>query len=737
MAPVNPAADGEFVSLEIEVDSTAVLDVGVGTGVEAFKKSASSTSTTSSDPDPKENDDPKDDEEQKDDKDNKSKDDKDKDKDDKDEDDKDDKDKKDRQRQLMEKDHKKDENTAKSKKAESETTKTTTTRNTAEGPDKVWIEISSESIDRLSRTVLFKINDFGKYFDITNDDKIKYRVKYDWNGQTYYWDGKIRRKSSKVVSYMEESDEPSFSIATFSCDHGYVFPLPQMVKNVKKQDPDVVFFAGDQIYEQYGGYGFIRGPLEVAMLDYLRKWYLFGWTWRDVLKDRVSVILADDHDVYHGNLWGEKGVPLDWDKPYTNGGYKMNPIWVNAVQKTQMGHLPDPYDPTPIEQDIEVYYTDFVYGGVPIAIVEDRKFKSAPSSVLPNGWKNVEDAKLELNPYGGQLLGGRQEVFLQNWSQETESTDLRLVLSASIFAHTATHVGYKLVPDKNNADSTGWPKRGRDRALRPLMNNADNTVMLHGDQHMGILVKHGIDEHEDGPFAFMVPGTANGYPRAWWPEGQDAPEETWTGQFEDDFGNFFTVYAAANPDVGSNRLNTFGPNVVETAHKKGSGYGVMTFYPERSDINFDMWRFDFDAKNINPDGSDQFSGFPQSFKLSPGGETRRRHRLADVDATVATDSLSSASAALDIINDHLKHLDGVGVDVGAREESSTTSTTTSTQETDDRQKQRRQKQRQARLLEREVRMNSWIDGEVLQGGREDDKEKLRQVVDTMKREEMM
>jgi len=36
-------------------------------------------------------------------------------------------------------------------------------------------------------------------------------------------------------------------------------------------------------------------------------------------------------------------------------------------------------------------------------------------------------------------------------------------------------------------DSNGWPRSGRDRALRPLL--GDNTVMLHGDQHPGLFVQ--------------------------------------------------------------------------------------------------------------------------------------------------------------------------------------------------------------------------------------------------------
>ena len=48
------------------------------------------------------------------------------------------------------------------------------------------------------------------------------------------------------------------------------------------------------------------------------------------------------------------------------------------VQRCQTWHLPDPYDATPIERGIGVYYTRLRVGGIDFAILEDRKFKSGP-----------------------------------------------------------------------------------------------------------------------------------------------------------------------------------------------------------------------------------------------------------------------------------------------------------------------------------------------------------------------
>ena len=489
-----------------------------------------------------------------------------------------------------------------------------------------WTQVDSATIDPLSRTALFRLEGWN----VEGKTDTPYRIGYTWSGTTYHYEGKIRKNPT---------DQDAISIATFSCDHGYAFPLPGMVRNVITQDPDLVFFAGDQIYEHYGSFGFVdvgEGSTHLAMLDYLRKWFLFGWTWRDVLKDRPSVIVPDDHDVFMGNLWGEGGKPMREGTAEAAGGYKMPPAFVNAVQRTQTDHMSDAFDPTPVEQGIGVYYHDFQYGGISLAVIEDRKWKSGPNNVLTGAWKTAGPEQLDSEV--AELLGPRQEAFLIDWASRTQSDDLRVVMSATIFAHASTNVGNQLKKDQNNCDSNGWPKRGRDRALRPLMNNP-NTVMLHGDQHMGILVKQGIDQYNDGPYAFMVPGTTNGYPRAWWPQGPEADISTWTGDFEDDFGNKFTVFAAANPDVGANTISIYQGDAEDNAHRKGSGYGVLTYQRAKarspSSITFNMFRFNFDA--ANPKETDQFTGFPQSFVLD-NGEERRRHdrRNLEREATIGS-----------------------------------------------------------------------------------------------------
>ena len=276
---------------------------------------------------------------------------------------------------------------------------------------------------------------------------------------------------------------------------------------------------------------------------------------------------------------------------------------MNAVQRTQSAHLPDPVDPVPIEQGITVYFTEMSYGGVSFAIIEDRKFKTGPESVFLEEFARPSDP-VKLDAPSAELLGKRQEEFLRRWARQRDGA-FKVVLSQTIFCKVTTHAGALLRPTATDLDCGGWPQSGRRRALEAIL--PANALMIHGDQHLGALIHHGIDAWEDGPMAFMVPGTANGFPRAWWPEAERAD-----GRYLDGLGNRMTVLAVANPEKRSNELPRATTNPEELAHRKGSGYGIVRFDKVKRTITFETWRYLFDA--ANPKAEDQFSGFPRTIK---------------------------------------------------------------------------------------------------------------------------
>ncbi|MDX1639623.1 MAG: hypothetical protein R3281_16785, partial [Balneolaceae bacterium] len=243
---------------------------------------------------------------------------------------------------------------------------------------KSWKTLRETTVHPLARTAHFRFEKWSYDRDIPYRLRVELPLKSGTN--EYFYKGTIAA---------DPVGEDRLKAAVFSCNQEHGFPDTEVVKNVAKHRPHMAMFLGDQFYESFGGFGVERSHnLEMATLDYLRKWYQFGWSYRDIFRDIPSVFIPDDHDVFHGNIWGEGGKAADVSQGFgsesqDSGGYKMLPEWVDMVQRTQTSHLPDPYDPTPVKQDIGVYYTDWIYGGISFAIIEDRKFKTAPANVLP------------------------------------------------------------------------------------------------------------------------------------------------------------------------------------------------------------------------------------------------------------------------------------------------------------------------------------------------------------------
>ena len=134
---------------------------------------------------------------------------------------------------------------------------------------------------------------------------------------------------------------------------------PDIIANIKAQDPDLLFFSGDQSYDHS---------------KHTAAWLLFGRQFGEIIKDRPTIAIPDDHDVGQGNIWGAGGKKSNLGGG-ADGGYTMPVPYVNMVQRAQTWHLPDPVDPTPVDRGITVYYTKMNVGGVGFAIIEDRKWK--------------------------------------------------------------------------------------------------------------------------------------------------------------------------------------------------------------------------------------------------------------------------------------------------------------------------------------------------------------------------
>ena len=439
-----------------------------------------------------------------------------------------------------------------------------------------WITRQESKIADAGWIATFRIENW----DSSTDQR--YRLNHNM-GATF--EGLIRK---------DPANKEEVSIAVLSCNSYLgIESREEYVTNINYLDPDLIFFAGDQVYYHE---------------QHTAGWLKFGMQFRELFRNRPCVILPDDHDVGQGNLWGENGIVSSFEQG-EDGGYVRPPEYVNLVQKAQTSHLPEPFDQAPVNQNIGTYYTNFSLGEIDFAIIEDRKFKSAPLGNIPqhNGENldQIEDANVDFSFLEREknlsLLGDRQLAFLDEWSL-SNPTHIKVVLSQTGFSGTAHLLGGQHRRIIADFDSNGWPKSGRRKALQRI--KQANAIHLGGDQHLGVVIRHGIENHRDGPWSFLAPAIANDvYNRWWWPLGSVPGENhdtknplPWTGDYKDGFGNKITMYAYANPDTKSN----------------GEGFGYVRIDKRKKEVIFECWPRWTDVPD---DDNKQFKGWPITVSL--------------------------------------------------------------------------------------------------------------------------
>jgi hypothetical protein len=460
--------------------------------------------------------------------------------------------------------------------------------------DGAWKEIAKQEVNDLGWSTTFRIPEWD---DSAN---VEYRLRH---GEKATFEGLIRKSPG---------DKNEIVLAALNCNSNKDRDLrPEYVRNINHQDPDLVFFAGDQSYDHK---------------EHTAAWLKFGLAFRDIFRTRPCITIPDDHDIGQGNLWGENGKQakrVEGD----DGGYFYHPEYVKMVERQQCAHLPDAYDPTPIEQGIGVYYTRLLLGEIDFAILEDRKFKTGPNGRHPMKGPRPDhildpkyDPKLIDTP-GLELLGKRQEAFLDEWAKMKEGVSMKVVLSQTGFAGGAHLHGSRNNRLHADLDSNGWPQAGRKRALE-LIRKA-GAVHIGGDQHLATLIHHGLDDFRDGPWAFVPPAICNTYyGRWWWPEDEkpgvnpvpDSPLP-WTGDYLDGFGNKISMIAYANPHPERVNISAWREQPkLSIGPKQGwaDGYGLIRFQKTSKQVTFECWpRF----SDVTQPDAKQFPGWPVTIGL--------------------------------------------------------------------------------------------------------------------------
>jgi alkaline phosphatase D len=458
--------------------------------------------------------------------------------------------------------------------------------------------------------------------------------------------GKLRQHTFEGTIRKDPKGRNEITVGLLTCIWDMGFPHSEFTQHLGWHKPDVLFWTGDQVYEPVGGFGVMetRDPdlLVPSMHDYLRKWYIFGWATRDLTRQIPSVCMPDDHDMFHGNIWGCGGKPTDPAYPppgyksQDSGGYKMPPRWVNMAQRTQTSHLPDPFDSTPVLQGITVYYTHLLWGGISFAVLEDRKWKSAPKIQCPeaqitNGFPKDPrwDARKDDVPTA-ELLGQRQLDFLEYWAGDwSGGAWMKFAVSQTLFACLATEpegdaddsydpklpilpVGEYPPNDWMMADhdSDGWPQHGRNDGIRKWRKAF--AIHLSGDQHIGTTSHYGVDEYRDGVYAVCTPAISNIFPRRWFPAhpGKNPlPGMRNTGDYLDRFGNHMTVLAAACP-------HQYPGSGLEGLRNRATGYSILRCNRETREVQVAIW-----PRWVDPSasGAKPYPGWPITVKQLDNG----------------------------------------------------------------------------------------------------------------------
>jgi len=207
---------------------------------------------------------------------------------------------------------------------------------------------------------------------------------------------------------------------------------------------------------------------------------------------------------------------------------------------------------------------------------------------------------------GLKLMGDRQLKFLDAWSQDWTRAELKVALSQTAFCgavHLHGSPKNRLLAD---LDSNAWPQTGRNKAVAAIRRVW--APHLCGDQHLAVVVKHGVNSPGDGPLAFTSPAIVNTIYGRWWHPEDEKPGTNavlnsplpWTGDYLDGLGNHIRMLAYANPEDRSDET------------KRSDGYGLVMFDKKNQTGRFECWHRFADLSKGN---AGQFPGWPVTFRF--------------------------------------------------------------------------------------------------------------------------
>lgn len=433
-----------------------------------------------------------------------------------------------------------------------------------------WTNVASVAAEYPGWFARYRIENWDNTLDVP------YRVRHDVDGA-----GGTAESSYAGLIRHDPAEKDTIVMAALGCiGQSWTDRMTNLVAAIEEEDPDVVFFSGDQYYVNY---------------EHTAGWLNFGLQMKETFRNRPAMVIMDDHDYSFGNVWGAGGKQ-DLSRGSTKGGFYWSAEFINMVQAAMTSHLPDPYDPTPVDRGIGVYYTRMRVGGIDFALLEDRKWKSGPGdpgNFVQNSDKITDETidTMTFDKPGLVLLGQRQLDFLDDWAQDWRGAEMKTVLSQTTFASVPQLHGGSFQRQVANLDANGWPQTPRNNALRAI--RRAKALHVCGDQHMASVVQYGIDGFRDAGFGFTTCAAYNTiFPRAWSlsakqiAEGGDNPREATTlpdtGDFLDGFQNPITMLAYGNLQNQSNPAWKDQPT-------RRDGFGIVRYHKPERTMTIESW----------------------------------------------------------------------------------------------------------------------------------------------------
>lgn len=428
-----------------------------------------------------------------------------------------------------------------------------------------WTNVASANVTYPGWYANYRVENWDNTKDVQY--RVRHKASAAFNESTY--EGLIRH---------DPVEKDTIIMATLGCiGKNYNDDKLGLVAGIQAEDPDLIFFSGDQYYLNY---------------EHSVAWLEFGRWAKELFRNRPAIVIMDDHDYSVGNIWGRGGAQAV-ARNTVKGGFYWDARYINMIEAAMTSHLPDPYDATPIDRGIGVYYTRLRVGGIDFALLEDRKWKSGPAdpaNFVYNSDK-VTDTSLDtltLDKPGLVLLGQRQLDFLDAWGQDWTGTEMKTVLSQTTFAGVPHMHGNLTGRQVANLDANGWPQTPRNTALRAI--RRARALHVCGDQHMASFIKYGIDEFGDAGYAFTVAAGYNSiFYRAWHPKNElpgpnprEATTLPWTGDYLDGFQNRLSMLAYANPLAaeGSSKPNK---------STRRDGFGILRYHKPERQVTIESW----------------------------------------------------------------------------------------------------------------------------------------------------